>query len=161
MWTTNFCRTFFIFHFVVHEQSAVKSSFSTYVCYDPDGLFWLQLQVRIFMSIQFQSIESSEFQDLHTFPSYVRIFMSTQFQSMNQLKLRIYTLLKPRSGFSCQFNFYPQNQLSFRIHTLFHSRSGFSWHLSFNPYNQLKFKIYFPTQVRILILVTSKFRTLC
>ena len=29
--------------FPVHEQSPVKNSFSTYVCYDPDGLFWLNL----------------------------------------------------------------------------------------------------------------------
>ena len=27
----------------VHEQSAVENSFSTYVCYAPDGLFWLNL----------------------------------------------------------------------------------------------------------------------
>ena len=30
-------------YFVVHEQSAVENSFSTYVCYAPDGLFWLNL----------------------------------------------------------------------------------------------------------------------
>ena len=30
-------------YFVVHEQSAVKNSFSTYVCYAPEGLFWLNL----------------------------------------------------------------------------------------------------------------------
>ena len=29
--------------FVVHEQSAVKNSFSTYVCYALDSLFWLNL----------------------------------------------------------------------------------------------------------------------
>ena len=29
-------------YFVVHEQSAVKNLFSTYVCYTPDGLFWVQ-----------------------------------------------------------------------------------------------------------------------
>ena len=28
---------------VVHEQSAVKNSVSAYVCYAPDGLFWLNL----------------------------------------------------------------------------------------------------------------------
>ena len=28
---------------VVHEQSAVENSFITYVCYAPDGLFWLNL----------------------------------------------------------------------------------------------------------------------
>ena len=31
-------------YFVAHEQSAVKNSFSTYVCYVPDGLYWLNLQ---------------------------------------------------------------------------------------------------------------------
>ena len=30
-------------YFVVHEQSAVENSFCTYVCYAPDGLFWLNL----------------------------------------------------------------------------------------------------------------------
>ena len=30
-------------YFVVHELSAVENSFSTYVCYTPDGLFWLNL----------------------------------------------------------------------------------------------------------------------
>ena len=30
---------------MVHEQSAVKNSYSTYVCYAPDGLFWLNLYV--------------------------------------------------------------------------------------------------------------------
>ena len=34
---------FFQKYFFVHEQSAVKNSFSTYVCYAPDGLFWLNL----------------------------------------------------------------------------------------------------------------------
>ena len=34
---------FFQKDFVVHEQSAVENSFSTYVCYAPDGLFWLNL----------------------------------------------------------------------------------------------------------------------
>ena len=34
---------FFQNDFVVYEQSAVKYSFSTYVCYAPDGLFWLNL----------------------------------------------------------------------------------------------------------------------
>ena len=29
--------------FFLHEQSAVKKSFSTYVCYAPDGVFWLNL----------------------------------------------------------------------------------------------------------------------
>ena len=32
-------------YFVVHEQLAVENSFSTYVCYAPDGLFWLNLYV--------------------------------------------------------------------------------------------------------------------
>ena len=36
--------SFFQKYFVVHEQSAVKNSFSTYyVCYAPDGLFLLNL----------------------------------------------------------------------------------------------------------------------
>ena len=30
-------------YFVVHEQSAVKNSFSAYVCNARDGLFWLNL----------------------------------------------------------------------------------------------------------------------
>ena len=33
--------------FVVHEWSAVKNSFITYVCYTPDGLFWLNLYVQV------------------------------------------------------------------------------------------------------------------
>ena len=36
-------KEFFQKYFVVHEQSAVDNSFSTYVCYSPDGLFWLNL----------------------------------------------------------------------------------------------------------------------
>ena len=34
---------FFQKNCVINEQSAVKNSFSTYVCYSPDGLFWLNL----------------------------------------------------------------------------------------------------------------------
>ena len=34
---------------VVHEQSAVENWFSTYVCYAPDGLFWLNLYVRLLL----------------------------------------------------------------------------------------------------------------
>ena len=30
-------------YFVLHEHSAIEISLSTYVCYDPDGLFWLNL----------------------------------------------------------------------------------------------------------------------
>ena len=37
---------FFQKYFVVHKQSAVENSFSTYVCYAPDGLFWLNLYFR-------------------------------------------------------------------------------------------------------------------
>ena len=34
---------FFQKYFVVHQRSGVKNSFSTYVYYAPDGLFWLNL----------------------------------------------------------------------------------------------------------------------
>ena len=34
---------FFQKYFVVREQSAVENSISTYICYAPDGLFWLNL----------------------------------------------------------------------------------------------------------------------
>ena len=43
MWNTNFYKRFFQKYFVVHEQPAVESSFSSYVCYALDGLFWLNL----------------------------------------------------------------------------------------------------------------------
>ena len=33
----------FFQHFVVHEWSAVKHFFNTYICYTPDRLFWLNL----------------------------------------------------------------------------------------------------------------------
>ena len=36
-------KDFFQKYFVAHEQSAVENSFSTDVCYAPDGLFWLNL----------------------------------------------------------------------------------------------------------------------
>ena len=39
----NLLREVFQKYFVVNEQSAVKSSFSTCVRYEPDGLFWLNL----------------------------------------------------------------------------------------------------------------------
>ena len=39
----NLLLEFFQKYFVVHEQLAAKDSFSTYVCYAPDGLFWLNL----------------------------------------------------------------------------------------------------------------------
>ena len=38
---------FFQKKFVVHERWAVKNPFSTYVCYAPDGLFWLNLYVLV------------------------------------------------------------------------------------------------------------------
>ena len=37
-WATNFYKIFFPKYFVVHERSAVRNSFSTYVSYDPDSL---------------------------------------------------------------------------------------------------------------------------
>ena len=43
--TTSFIRVFSKM-FVLHEQSAVKNSLSTYVCYALDGLFWLNLYHR-------------------------------------------------------------------------------------------------------------------
>ena len=47
MWTTNsykiFSKNILLY---VHEQSAVENSFSTYVCYAPDGLFWLNLYIQ-------------------------------------------------------------------------------------------------------------------
>ena len=36
---------FFQKKIAVHEQSAVKNSFSTYVYNAPDGLFWLNLYI--------------------------------------------------------------------------------------------------------------------
>ena len=39
---------FFQKNFVIDEQSAIKNSFSTYVCYAPDGLFWLNLYPKLF-----------------------------------------------------------------------------------------------------------------
>ena len=39
----NLLLEFFQKYFVVHEQLAAKNSFSTFVCYAPDGLFWLNL----------------------------------------------------------------------------------------------------------------------
>ena len=38
-----FLSEFFKKYFVIHEQSAFENSFSTYVCYTLDGLFWLNL----------------------------------------------------------------------------------------------------------------------
>ena len=39
---------FFQKHFIVlHERFAVKNSISTYVCYTPDGLFWLNLHTTL------------------------------------------------------------------------------------------------------------------
>ena len=43
---------FFQKHFILHEHSATKNSFNTYVCYDPDGLFWLNLYV-ILLGLQY------------------------------------------------------------------------------------------------------------
>ena len=40
---------FFQKYFGVNEQTTVKNSFSTYVCYTPDGLFWLNLYVERFL----------------------------------------------------------------------------------------------------------------
>ena len=42
---------FFQDYFFLHEQSAVKNSFSKYVRYDPDGLFWLNLYILNFKSL--------------------------------------------------------------------------------------------------------------
>ena len=40
-------------HFVVHELSALKNSSSTHACYNPDGLFWLNLYQRFICSFFF------------------------------------------------------------------------------------------------------------
>ena len=48
-----FIKDFIQKYFVVYEQSAVKNSLITYVCYDPDGLFLLQVygvKLRLFFS---------------------------------------------------------------------------------------------------------------
>ena len=49
MGTIRFYMVFLQIYFVVHEQSAVKNSFSTYVCYDPDALFGLNLQIQFYI----------------------------------------------------------------------------------------------------------------
>ena len=36
---------FFQKYLILHEHSATENSFSTYLCYDPDGLFWLNLYI--------------------------------------------------------------------------------------------------------------------
>ena len=50
MQTTNYYKRFSKKYFVVHEQSAVENSFSKYIFYAPDGLFWLNLYTEIFHS---------------------------------------------------------------------------------------------------------------
>ena len=42
-WTINLYKSCFEKTFVVYERSAVKNSFNTYISYDLDGLFWLNL----------------------------------------------------------------------------------------------------------------------
>ena len=49
MWTVNFYKSFSKKHFVVHELSAVENSFSTNVCYTPDGLFWLNPYIGLYL----------------------------------------------------------------------------------------------------------------
>ena len=51
MWTTNFYKSYLKKHFVVHWQLAVKNSVSTYVCYTPDGFFWLNLYIYAFFNL--------------------------------------------------------------------------------------------------------------
>ena len=46
MWATYFYKSFFHKYFAVYEWSAVKNSLSTYICYTPDGLFWMNLYVK-------------------------------------------------------------------------------------------------------------------
>ena len=40
------------------DVSAVENSFSTYVCYAPDGLFWLNLQSKFLKSIHNATFDS-------------------------------------------------------------------------------------------------------
>ena len=69
MWTTFFYKSFFQKYFVAHEQSAVKNSFSTYLCYAPDGLFWLNLYMTSFPEVQLSSenttLSYTKVQDFH------------------------------------------------------------------------------------------------
>ena len=44
--------------YVVNEQSAVENSFSTYVCYAPDGLFWLNLYFSVIKYFGFLNIDA-------------------------------------------------------------------------------------------------------
>ena len=52
-------KEFFQKYFVVNKQSAVESSFSTYVCYAPDGLFWLNLYLNAFANMGVHSVPGS------------------------------------------------------------------------------------------------------
>ena len=46
-----FLLEFFQKYFFVHERSAVKNSFSKYVCYPPDVLFWTVLYIQELMTL--------------------------------------------------------------------------------------------------------------
>ena len=43
MWTTNFCKNFSKNILLYMSSRLPENSFSAYVCYAPDGLFWLNL----------------------------------------------------------------------------------------------------------------------
>ena len=73
---------FFQKYFVVHKQAVVENSFSTYVCYAPDGLFWLNLYVR-------SEVDSSfcEFLNICMFHKDP-VFLSKPHSKTNQIIIR-------------------------------------------------------------------------
>ena len=58
---------FFQKYFAVHEQLDVKNSFSTYVCYAPDGLFWLNLYSKILYPIRHRTFLLRKISFFHSF----------------------------------------------------------------------------------------------
>ena len=56
---------FFQKYLIADERSAVKNSFSTYVCYTPDGLFWLNLYFKApffkFLEVNFMDSKYKHF----------------------------------------------------------------------------------------------------
>ena len=70
---------FFQEYFAVHEQSAVENSFSTYVCYTSDGLFWLNLYFGPYLARRqsFDNVKSELYHKICTLIEYCQLDRET------------------------------------------------------------------------------------
>ena len=132
MWTTIFYKDFFKNILLYMSSRLPKKSFSTYVCYTPDGLFWLNLYMndvlskicllhmyvmdRMFYFEQYCKVKQMYFLLLQIQPKLtVRCISYAEHQRALQFRERTRALCqKKRTGFSLRLHVKKKNALLLR-----------------------------------------------